>query len=431
MTTGTAWAVGVRLVWGVAVGVLLLVAGALGGRPDVALLGVPPLLAGLWAALSRPRGEVWADVAPLPSGAGTLRAAVRLVAPPGTEAVRLRARRVGHRDVEALVAVPLTRSVPVRATSVRTGPQELARVDVQGLGLGGDLTAPVSSTGRATVTVLPRAGTLAALPLPLRLRGLTGQHGSRRPGDGGDLRDVHPWQPGDSLRRVDWRATARRSPRGEELYTRRTFALAEAHVTLVVDSRDDVGPDPATWSGARPVRPDDATSLDVARSAAATVAQAYLGAGDRVGLEDLGVRRRTLRAGGGRRQLDRVLHGLAVLRPQGDPAPRVRAPQLPSGTLVWVFSTFLDEEGARAAAHWRRSGHRVVAMDVLPAVRRRHLDTRTRLALRLVLLERADRLADLVAAGVEVMAWTDDDASARLQLLARRSHRRPGVGVGR
>ncbi|EYR61875.1 hypothetical protein N866_14730, partial [Actinotalea ferrariae CF5-4] len=247
-------------------------------------------------------------------------------------------------------------------------------------------------------------------------------------GDGGDLRDVHPWQPGDSLRRVDWRATARRSPRGEELYTRRTFALAEAHVTLVVDSRDDVGPDPATWSGARSVRPDDATSLDVARSAAATVAQAYLGAGDRVGLEDLGVRRRTLRAGAGRRQLDRVLHGLAVLRPQGDPAPRVRAPQLPSGTLVWVFSTFLDPEAALAAARWRRSGHRVVAVDVLPAVRRRHLDTRAALALRLVTLERDDRLADLTAAGVELVRWTDDDAAARVQLLARRSHRRPGGG---
>lgn len=429
--TGTPWAVGVRLVWAVAVGGLLLLAGALGGRPDLALLGVAPVVAGLWGARARSRGAVWADVVPLESGGGTLRAAVRLAAPPGTDAVRVRVRRTGHVPVEALVDVPLTRTVPVRAVSVRTGPQELAQVDAQGLAHGGDLTAPVERARGARVTVLPRAGMLPGLPLPLRLRGLTGQHGSRRPGEGGDLRDVHPWQPGDSLRRVDWRATARRSPRGEELYTRRTFALAEAHVTLVVDSRDDVGPDPATWSGARPVRPDDPTSLDVARAAAATVAQAYLGSGDRVGLEDLGVRRRTLRAGGGRRQLDRVLHGLAVLRPQGDPAPRVRAPQLSSGTLVWVFSTFLDAEGARAATSWRRTGHRVIAVDVLPAVRRRDLDARTHLATRLVLLERADRLADLAASGVEVVRWADDGAATHVQLLARRSHRRPGVGVGR
>nr|WP_297428637.1 DUF58 domain-containing protein [uncultured Actinotalea sp.] len=428
---GTPWAVGVRLVWGVAVGGLLLVAGALGGRPDLAVLGVAPVVAGLLGARRPVRGEVWADVVPVASGGGTVHAAVHLAAPPGTEAVRLRVSRAGHGHVEALVDVPLTRSVPVRAVSVRTGPQELAAAEAQGLGNGGDLTAPAARTRGAALTVLPRPGALPGLPLPLRLRGLTGQHGSRRPGEGGELRDVHPWQPGDSLRRVDWRATARRSPRGEELYARRTFALAEAHVTLVVDSRDDVGPDPGTWSGTRPVRADDATSLDLARTAAATVAQAYLGMGDRVGVEDLGVRRRTLRAGGGRRHLDRVLHGLAVLRPQGDPAPRVRAPQLPSGTLVWVFSTFLDVEGARAAAHWRRSGHRVVAVDVLPALRRRHLDVRTSLATRLVLLEREDRLADLAAAGVEVVRWADDDASTVLQLLARRSHRRPGAGVGR
>jgi uncharacterized protein (DUF58 family) len=430
-TDGTAWAVGVRLVWGVAVGGLLLVAGALGGRPDVALLGVAPVVAGLWGARERVRGTVWADVVPAESGGGRVRAEVRLAAPPATEAVRLRVSRTGHDPVEALVDVPLTRTVPVGAVSVRTGPQELAQVDAQGLAHGGDLTAPTARSRSARVTVLPRAAALPGLPLPLRLRGLTGQHGSRRPGHGGELRDVHPWQPGDSLRRVDWRATARRSPRGEELYTRRTFALAEAHVTLVVDSRDDVGPDPATWSGTRPVRADDPTSLDLARTAAATVARAYLEVGDRAGVEDLGVRRRTLRAGGGRRQLDRVLHGLAVLRPQGDPAPRVRAPQLPSGTLVWVFSTFLDAEGARAAIHWRRSGHRVVAVDVLPVLRRRHLDPRTALATRLVLLERDDRLADLAAAGVEVVHWADDDATARLQLLARRSHRRPGAGVGR
>ena len=74
---------------------------------------------------------------------------------------------------------------------------------------------------------------------------------------------------------------------------------------------------------------------------------------------------------------------------------------------------------------------RVVAVDVLPPVRRRHLDARTRLALRLVTLERADRLADLTAAGVELVHGADDAAGAHLQLLARRSHRRPGTGVGR
>ncbi|GGC06664.1 DUF58 domain-containing protein [Cellulomonas carbonis] len=428
---GAPWLPGRHLVWTLAASLAVVGLGAVAGRADVVLVGVGPLVAATWALLLRPRGEVWVDVEPATTTAGRIGARVHLAAPPGTEAVRLRVARPSHGHVEALVAVPLTRTLDVTAPSVRTGPQDLVRVDGQGLGTGGHLTGPATRTTVPPVTVLPRAGTMPGLPLPFRLRGLTGQHASRRPGEGGDLRDVHPFQPGDSLRRVDWRVTARRSPRGEQLYTRRTFALAEAHVTLVVDSRDDVGPDPATWSGHVPVRPDDATSLDVARRAAATVARAYLTAGDRVGVEDLGVRQRTLRPGGGRSQLDRVVHQLAVLRPQGDPAPRVRPPQLPSGTLVYLFSTFLDAEPATLAALWRRSGHRVVVVDVLPTLRRGALDGRGRLALRIVEMERRDRVADLAAAGCEVVRWTDDDAAARVQLMARQSHRRPGVGVGR
>lgn len=428
---GAGWLAGRHLVWSLAASLFVVGLGAVAGRPDVALVGVGPLVAAVWALTLRPRGEVWVDVEQAATASGGIGARLLLAAPPGTEAVRLRVARPGHGCVEALVDVPLTRTVEVVAPSVRTGPQDLVRVDGQGVGAGGHLTGPATRTTPPPVTVLPRPGTMPALPLPIRLRGLTGQHPSRRPGEGGDLRDVHPFQPGDSLRRVDWRVTARRSPRGEQLYARRTFALAEAHVTLVVDSRDDVGPDPGTWSGHAPVRPVDATSLDLARHAAATVARAYLAAGDRVGVEDLGVRLRTLRPGGGRNQLDRVIHQLAVLRPQGDPHPRVRPPQLPSGTLVYLFSTFLDAEAATLASLWRRSGHRVVVVDVLPALRRGGLPGRGRLALRIVEMERADRLTDLVTAGCEVVRWADDDAASRVQLLARQSHRRPGVGVGR
>src|SRR5699024_620324 len=79
-------------------------------------------------------------------------------------------------------------------------------------------------------------------------------HTSRRVGDGTAFRDVHLFTPGDRLRRIDWRVSARRSldvrtGRLTELYVRRTFATADASVMLVVDSRDAVGPDVATWGG--------------------------------------------------------------------------------------------------------------------------------------------------------------------------------------
>src|SRR5665648_335941 len=353
---GQPWAVTGSLVWAVAVSLVLLSVGALVGRPDVALLGVAPLLASLSATWLRPRGQVWADSAQSETTAGVLAQRVQLSAPPGCTAVRLRLGRPEHGFSEVLVHVPLHREIEVTARSVRTGPQQLFRVEHQGIGSGGLTAGPVGEEAPDAVVVLPRSRTMPALPLPSRMRGLTGQHESRRPGQGGDLRDVHPFLPGDSIRQVDWKVTARRSPNLDQLYVRRTMALGEAAVVLVVDSRDDVGPDPTTWSGIRSIRPDDATSLDLARQAAMTVAEGYLAVGDRVAVEDLGVRRRGLRPGTGRRQLDRVVQQLALLRPEGDPRQRIRPPRVSAGSLVYVFSTFLDAEAADMARAWRRMG---------------------------------------------------------------------------
>lgn len=436
---GESWAPDAALVWTAAAGILLLTLGALIGRADVALLGLAPAITAAYAVWVRPRGEVWVDPAepddagpgsPGRAGAvvGEVSARYRLSVPPGCTAVRLRAARVEHGSTEVLLAVPGRRDLTIAAASVRTGPQPQFRLEHQGLGAAGMLVGPVGVEAADLLTVLPRGRGMPALPLPQRLRGLTGQHESRRPGQGGGLRDVHPFTPGDSVRQVDWKVTARRSPGLAQLYVRRTMALGEATVVLVLDSRDDVGPDPVTWGGIQPIRPDDATSLDIARQAAMSVAEGYLAVGDRVSVEDLGVRRRTLRSGTGRRHLDRVVQQLAMVAPEGEPPRRVRPPRLASASLVYVFSTFLDPEAADMARAWRRSGMTVVAVDVLPRVRTGRLDARHWLAYRLVTLERRDRLAELVAAGVEVVHWADvAGATAALQLMARRSHRRPGT----
>ncbi len=433
---GAPWAPDAALVWTAAAGILLLALGALIGRADVALLGLAPAVTAAYAVWVRPRGEVWVDPAEPddgPHGAGTavvgeLTAQYRLSVPPGCTAVRLRAARVEHGSTEVLVAVPGRRDLTIAATSVRTGPQPQFRLEHQGLGAAGMLVGPVGLESPELVTVLPRGRGMPALPLPHRLRGLTGQHESRRPGQGGGLRDVHPFAPGDAVRQVDWKVTARRSPGLAQLYVRRTMALGEATVVLVLDSRDDVGPDPVTWGGIQPIRPDDATSLDIARQAAMSVAEGYLAVGDRVSVEDLGVRRRTLRSGTGRRHLDRVVQQLAMVAPEGEPQRRVRPPRLSSASLVYVFSTFLDPEAADMARAWRRSGTTVIAVDVLPRVRTGRLDARHWLAYRLVTLERRDRLDELAAAGVEVLHWADvAQTTAALQLATRRSHRRPGT----
>ncbi|MET0789841.1 MAG: DUF58 domain-containing protein [Cellulomonas sp.] len=410
---------------GVVVGLALVVVGALLGRPDVAVLGAAPLVAGVWDWRRRPSVEptVRLVASDVPPAAGTLRADVVVEAPAG---VVVGVRRGARELAEAWVRVDGTRTLPLVVHTVRTGPQELAFVDAQGVGPGAaSVSEPTPSVSR-TALVLPAPRPLGELPLPPRLRGLTGGHESRRPGEGGGLRDVHPFAPGDRLRRIDWRVTARRAPDLHELYVRREHALAEAVVVLVVDSRDDVGPDPRTWRGSVPARAEDPTSLDLARQAAASAAEGYLGLGDRVGLDDLGALRRPLPPGGGRRQLDRIRHALALTRPEGDPLRRLRAPQVPSGALVLLFSTFLDDEAAVVAAVWRRAGHRVIAVDVLPTLRENALGERERLALRLIRLAREDRLADLADLDVELVTWRDSPHIS-LASLARRAQRRAGA----
>ncbi len=416
--------------WGALVGLVLVLLGAWAGRADLAVIGAPVVVWAVWCWTARPVGdlrvEVVTDATTTP---GELSTSVRVTAPDGTAAVALGVRRGNRTHARALVAVRGgVRDVPFVVRTVRTGPQTVAEVDALGLGAGAASVSEAADPAAGEALVLPGVRPLAALPLPPRLRGLSGGHESRRPGEGGGLRDVHPYTPGDRLRRIDWRVTARRSPQLRELYVRREHALAEAVVMLVVDSRDEVGPDPRTWGGWMRPRGADPTSLDLARTAASSLAQAYLDEGDRVGLDDLGALRRPLPPGGGRRQLDRIRNALALTRPEGDPVRRTRAPQLPSGALVLVFSTFLDDQAAHAAAQWRAAGHRVVAVDVLPTVREHLLDRRELLALRFVRLARTDRLAALEDADVEIVTWRDEPQVA-LAGLARRAQRRAGAGA--
>ena len=414
------WSLGGATAAQLAGGALVALLGVLLGRPDVAVLGVPLVLAAAWALLTDDSGGP-APAARIEPGAGPWSARVELDLPPRATWARVRVSRREHVPREVVVAG--RRVLEVRARSVRTGPQELLAVDVQALAAGGAATSTTTRVPGLVVAVPPRPRRVAAVPVPHRLRGHPGQHESRRPGEGGGLRDLNPFSSGDTLRRVDWKVTARHSPELDQLWVRRTYALAEAHVVVVVDSRDDVGPDPRTWSGARPVRPDDATSLDLARQAAVSLTSAYVAAGDRVGVEDLGALRLPMRPGSGRRHAERVRSWLAALRPVGNPRRLVRAPRLPSAALVVVVSTFLDSEAADLALLWRRIGHRVLAVDVLPSLRRAHLEPRERIALRLVHLERSDRLAELEAADVELLRWADPDVDATLRRLARRRQR--------
>jgi uncharacterized protein (DUF58 family) len=426
--------------WLVAAVVLFLI-GIAARRFEVAVLGVPLLMGLAWTWARPPRWAAAARLRTVDQSAadGVLVADVECEPAPGVPLLELRIGAPGHRAVECVVTAE-RRAIAVEMRSVHTGRRKLFRIDHRAAVVDHLLVSPAVSEEPVTVTVLPGTRRLAELPLPFRLQGLTGQHGSRRAGDGGDLRDIAAFTPGDRLRRIDWRVTARMNTGGPtqavdrhrppitELYVRRTFATADATVMLVVDSRDDVGPRVDTWDDATARREDEATSLDLARLAAASIARHYIEAGDRVGLEDLGRFRRPFPPAGGRAQLHRLTQQLALASPEGEPTTRRRVPRLPSGSLIVVFSTFLDDVAAQLATSWRAAGHRVVAIDVLPNLVLAGLEFRPWLAYRIVAIERADRITALAGVGVETVAWQSlepgHDPGVELGALARHRERR-------
>lgn len=423
----------------VVTGVLLLTAAVLAGRADIALIGIPSLLAATWATTTRPTRPQTATLhEPTgPTTPGELTATLHLTTTPDTaDIVHLRITAPGHRDTHLALAAharpgpgpgddDTERRVPLRLSSVRTGPQETFTITMRGSRHGTWEEEP-TDVGGARRLVLPGAVPLGRLPLPLRLRGLTGPHSSRRLGDGSELRDIHPFTPGDRLRRIDWRTTARRSPELDTLYVRRTYSSAEATAVLVVDSRDDVGPDLRTWRGYGTLRVDEPTSLDLARHAAASVAQALVEAGDRVGLEDLARRRRPLPPASGRRHLRRVVHGLALAHPTDRATDhRVRPPQVPADAVVYLFTTVLDDAPLHLVRTWRAKGHPVIVIDTLPDLHPA-IEHHLWIAWRITHLERENRLAALDAEGVPVVRWAGserDRAAVRFEALARAAQR--------
>ncbi len=444
------WRPGVQSIAAAVIGVAALTLGVIGSRPDVAVLGLPFVLGFAWAWFTRPTSTSSQALGQATDrrGAGTDAAADGLIGTvsadlvldpaPGAEVLRVRVSSAGHREGQALIDVgrPGPRTVRLHLDTARTGVQPMFRTDLVWSSYDQTMVAGPSRLGPLRVTVYPTAIPLRRLPMPRRLQGLTGPHTSRRVGDGTDLHDVNLFTPGDRLRRIDWRVTARRSldvttGRLGELYVRRTFATADATIMLVVDSRDNVGPDVDTWGGGKEARVDEPTSLDLAREAATSLAKRYVDGGDRVGLDDLGLRRRPVAPAGGRKQLDRITQRLATIAPEGSPTARERAPQVPSSALVVIFSTFLDDEAARMAHQWHAQAHRVIAVDVLPQVRDHHLDSYQRTAYALVRLERGIRLERLRRTGVEVVHWVGDpdghgsstSADIDLLVLSRPGHR--------
>ncbi|MDF9277305.1 DUF58 domain-containing protein [Arthrobacter sp. EH-1B-1] len=392
-----------------------VVVGLFMGRPDVVVLGLPLAFAAAsgWSALRPPpAGQARSSagmeattfgIEPDPGESDEGRRTFRVASGGPSGIALIQAAAAGGPAVSALVLLggPFAVSVPVP----RSGRARVLTVGAAALTLDGVMRQEARELEPVRLTVLPRVREARLLPLPHRLQGRTGEHTSRSIGDGGELRSIDEFRPGDQLRRIDWRATARQSANEDRLFVRRSYARSEAGVHLVLDTAHDYPARLRAWFPLRTEPVNALSSLHLAREAATLLAASYLAAGDRVGLNDLSARHWPVRATGGHRQLELIRTQLALMTASGRPEQSSRDPGAPAGSLIYVMSTFTDEEPARLMGLWQAAGHRVIGVDILPALEGSAVSPSGRRASCLVLLRRREVMNAVAVSGMAVLGY--------------------------
>jgi uncharacterized protein (DUF58 family) len=247
--------------------------------------------------------------------------------------------------------------------------------------------------GEEDLRVLPSRERLRRLVGPSRAQAAAGSRVAPHRGEGIEFADLRPFAPGDRVRRVNWRATARRgTPIVSDHHPERN-----ADVVLFLD----------TFAEAR--RLHEGTLVRAVR-AADTLAAAHLEQRDRVGLVAFGGVAHWLLPSAGTAQLERIADALLrseivfsyVLRNVKVLPPR----SLPPHALVIAITPLLDERTATALADLRHRGHDLVVVEVSPAPFLPEPRTATDVfGRRLWELQRGALRDRFAALGVPVVAW--------------------------
>jgi uncharacterized protein (DUF58 family) len=222
------------------------------------------------------------------------------------------------------------------------------------------MTTPIAPTTLLDPALLARIGDLALLARTVVDGFMHGLHRARRVGLSLDFAEHRPYQPGDDIRRIDWRVYGRT----ERFYVKEYEADTNASVTFVLDASASMD----FGSGAL-------TKFEYGRMLLASLAWLSQRQGDRVGLvSEAGDRLEVIPPS--TRHLQLILHTLGRSRPAG--AGRLspmltRAARLSTraGIAVVVSDCYEEPELVqRAVGALRGRGHDVVLFHLLDPAER-------------------------------------------------------------
>jgi uncharacterized protein (DUF58 family) len=244
--------------------------------------------------------------------------------------------------------------------------------------------------------VYPREETLRSVLHSRETQVFAGNDVARQKAEGIEFADLRPFAYGDRIRRVNWRASARR----QELWVNEFHAERNADVVLFLD----------TFAEARRA---DASTLDAAVRAASSLATAYLLRRDRIGLVSFGGYLRWLLPGSGLVQRYRIVDALLDTEVIENFALKdldvIPVRTLPPQALVIALTPLLDARAVNALLDLRARGFDLAVVEISPVPFAEvgpngELDE---LAHRLWQMTRETLRAHFHRAGVSVVEWKE------------------------
>ena len=245
------------------------------------------------------------------------------------------------------------------------------------------------------ISVYPFIAPLRHVPRPLRTQSSFGNYVAPHVGEGLEPGEIRPFVPGDWVRRVNWRASLRRS----QLYVTQFHEERNADIVLLLDTLSE--------TGARPH-----STLDYCVHAGAALAGAYLARKDRVGFIEYGGYLRWLKPATGHRQRESLVEALLPASVYFSYTVKqlefLPAQELPPQALVIALSPLLDRRFIDTALNLAARGFDLMIIAVSPieparwALRKSRLDE---LACRLWAIEWRLSVEALRRRGLVIIEW--------------------------
>lgn len=280
--------------------------------------------------------------------------------------------------------------------------------------------ATVEATSR--LTIHPHAMKLKPVPIrPPQTRGFAGPIPSRQGGTGVDFLIVREYQPGDPLRQINWRVSARAE---NDLFTTIYEQQRIADVGIILDSREQCD-----------VRVGDQSLFEHGVRAAGALADTFLQDGNRVGLLVYGAAMTIAFPGMGKLQHERILQVLARAK-TGFSYALERLDYLPTRffpprSQVILISPLTTDDIA-IMSFLRARGYAVMVISPNPILFEAGAapsDSAEELARRCAQAERDLMLQGLRRAGVQVVDWDVTQPLEPLVRAAAASYRFLGAGI--